>query len=267
MKDAVVVQGSTSLFQSEDSCSTQDNRSIPVTDGVCYQRKVKEARRGSGWSPNDNSLSNAEFTEIPFRLAKQFIVQYEWLGTMPSGFRKAYGLLWGGNLGCCCVFGSPNPMQIARSVFGGKHMDRVMQLHRGASTWWAHQHSASNLIGRCIRTLKKDGWGAVVAFSDPQAGEIGTVYQATNWKCCGLTAKRPDYYDASGKRKVGVFQVAGMTRQPRPRKYRYLYLLDESLRKDLKWESVSYPKRGAIIFSATSEPTGGRSSRRRRLKP
>ena len=210
---------------------------------LCHQKTVKEKRRGQGWSPTDSALARAELLPVPFRVAKRFILDYEWLGTMPSGFRCAYGLFWESNLGCCVVYGSPNPMQIARSVFGGQHTDRVMQLHRGASTWWAHEHAASFLLGRSLRLLKRDGWGAVVAFSDPQAGEIGTVYQASNWRYCGLTAKRPDYHDATGKRQVGHFAVAGLIRRERPRKHRYLYLLDHRLAPDLCWSTRVYPKR------------------------
>jgi len=211
---------------------------------ICHQRKIKDEKRGKGWSPSDNRLDRAVVMEIPFRMARSFILQYEYLGTMPSGFRTAYGLFWDHTLGCCCVFGSPNPMQIAKSMFGGKHMDSIMQIHRGASTWWAHEHSASFLIGESLRRLKAKGWKAVVAFADPQAGEIGTVYQATNWLCCGLTTKRPDYLDSGGRRQVGVFRVTqDMTRTVRPRKWRYVYILDKRVRKDMRWIPVPYPKR------------------------
>jgi hypothetical protein len=147
------------------------------------------------------------------------------------------------------VFGSPNPKQIANSVCGGKHVEKVWQIHRGACVWWAHEHSASKLISMSLDRVKRLGARVVVAFSDPMAGEVGTVYQATNWLYCGLTAKRPDYLDESGRRMVGVFSVRpGMVRVDRPRKHRYVFLLGsrgerKRLLSDLAWPVLSYPKR------------------------
>jgi len=221
--------------------------------GVAHQRVVRERLSTSEHTPLGLTLpvniADAEIKQVPFTSARDLIKKYEWLGTMPSGFRVAYGIFWEIYCGGVVVFGSPNPMQIAKSVFGGKWTDEVMQLHRGACVWWAHEHAASFLIGGALKRLSQDNkWRAVVAFADPAAGEIGTVYQATNWTYCGWTAKRPDYFDESGRRMVGNFQTAGLTRRPRPRKRRYLHLLGNrrlraESKKQLKWEEFPYDKR------------------------
>jgi hypothetical protein len=79
-----------------------------------------------------------------------------------------------------------------------EYADRLLQLQRGACVHWAHHHAASRLIAYSLAEEEKRGTRIVVAFSDPAAGEIGTVYQATNWLYCGFTEERPDYVDAGG---------------------------------------------------------------------
>lgn len=194
-------------------------------------------------------IKSAEMYRVGFRLAASIILDYEYLGTMPSGFRRAYGIFWGGHCGGVIVLGSPNPMQIANSLFGGQWTEQVMQVHRGACVWWSHEHSASRLIGYAIRDLSRSGkWRAVVAFADPDAGEIGTVYQATNWLYCGMTEKRPDYFDNSGNRMVGHFKADGLTRGERTRKRRYVIMLGDKRKKResvsaMRWPVLPYDKR------------------------
>jgi hypothetical protein len=77
---------------------------------------------------------------------------------------------------------------------GSSYAKKGIQLSRGACVHWAHPHSASKLIGGSLQLIKKMGYKYVIAFSDPEAGEIGTVYQATNWHYLGF-CKRGPYYD------------------------------------------------------------------------
>ncbi len=221
----------------------------------CHQRIVRErmeTERPPTLLPDCPDLpvaiTDASIRPVDFETARKVILQYEWLGTMPSGFRAAFGIFFDGYCGGVVVYGSPNPMQIAKSVCGGEHVDSVWQIHRGACVWWAHPHSASMLISASLAAVEKLGARIVVAFSDPEAGEVGTVYQATNWLYCGMTAKRPDYYLA-GKRLVGNFKTTEyMTKADRPRKHRYTYLLGSKperkrIRAALAWPVSEYPKR------------------------
>jgi hypothetical protein len=220
----------------------------------CHQRVIRERIADNppigllDSHPQNPSIQSADIVRVDFKTAKHIILQYEWLGTMPSGFRAAFGIFFGGVCGGVVVYGSPNPMQIAKSVCGGKYVKETWQLHRGACVWWAHEHSASKLIGVSLREVEKLGARIVVAYSDPRAGEIGTVYQATNWLYCGLTAKRPDY-EVDGKRKVGHFKVTGeMVRVDRQRKHKYVHILGnrrerKKIQASLAWPIMAYPKR------------------------
>jgi hypothetical protein len=62
---------------------------------------------------------------------------------------------------------------------------------RGACVHWAHPHAASFLISRaCAAAYRDFGWTVFFAYSDRMAGEIGTVYQACNWRYVGVGAGR-----------------------------------------------------------------------------
>lgn len=216
-------------------------------DVKAHQRIVRERMQAESASDLLGNpipdMGTAHISEVGFTTCKRFILQYEWLGTMPSGFKHGFGLYFSGMLGGVVVVGSPNPKQIARSVMGGKMVDAVVQIHRGACAWWAHEHAASFLIGGVLRRLRAMKYAMAVAFADPMAGEIGTVYQATNWLYCGMTAKRPDYF-LNGRRLVGNFKVTDeMTKADRPRKHRYAFALTRAARRALAWPVMDYPKR------------------------
>jgi hypothetical protein len=57
---------------------------------------------------------------------------------------------------------------------------------RGACTHLAPKNAASFLIRSACRLAYKDfGWCIFYAYADAEAGEIGNVYQASNWRYIG----------------------------------------------------------------------------------
>tara|TARA_R110002020_G_scaffold2488_1_gene11676 strand:+ start:18824 stop:19555 length:732 start_codon:yes stop_codon:yes gene_type:complete len=239
---------------------------------VCHQRQVRNRASlleggdnlfGKWWENLDRRIETAECRDIPHEQARKIIAQYEYLGTYCNAPIFAHGIYFSDHLAGCVVFGAPSPPNIAPSVMGEKEADRVIQLARGACVHWAHPHSASKLIASGLRSAESRGYGCVIAFSDPDAGEIGTVYQATNWLYCGLTAKRPDYFNARGVRVVGRFQKGDakkLTKGDRTRKHRYVFLLGnkrdrKNLRKCLRWETDAYPKRQGVSQATSTDPT------------
>jgi len=210
---------------------------------------------GAWWTDIEIDIGQAEMVEVGLRTASKIIEKYEYLGTMCNAPMFAYGIRFNGQLGGVVVYGSPSPPSLATSVISKDSSDKVIQLGRGACVHWAHPHAGSKLIAYSLKQVEKLGYKVVIAFTDPDAGEIGTLYQATNWLYCGLTAKRPDYFDAQGNRIVGhvgpIEQLSHVERRPRTRKGRYVFLLGNKSerrinRKLLKWEVEPYPKRLGI---------------------
>ena len=143
------------------------------------------------------SLQNAVVREIGRSEAEQIILRYEWLGNMGTTDFQ-FGLYFGEHLAGVVCFGRTAGTKTAKSVCGKEYAHQVKVLNRGACVHWAHPHSASFLITHACRLMSWKGYHIFVAYSDPSAGEIGTVYQACNWTYCGTTG-RPSGFVWTGK--------------------------------------------------------------------
>ena len=130
------------------------------------------------------SLKNAWVREITSAEAKKIILKYEWLGNMGTT-DHAFGLYFGEYLAGAVCFGRTAGTNTAKSVCGKEYAHLVKVLNRGACVHWAHPHSASFLIARACRLMTAKGYHVFIAYSDAEAGEIGTVYQACGWSYCG----------------------------------------------------------------------------------
>jgi hypothetical protein len=166
-----------------------------VLQPKAWQRIIREAQAALDPRPVA-SLEDAIVTEIPYEEAKKIILKYEWLGNMGTT-ERAFGLYIGQELAGVVCFGRTAGNNTAKSIAGKKWAEHVVTLSRGACVHWAPPHAASFLISAACRQMTKlAGWKTklgnqrkpsyiVVAYSDPEAGEIGTVYQACNWLYCG----------------------------------------------------------------------------------
>ncbi|MGA7791783.1 MAG: hypothetical protein WCA19_02010 [Candidatus Acidiferrales bacterium] len=144
------------------------------------------------------SLDSATVREISRADAKTIILKYEWLGNMGcTDF--TFGLYFGEHLAGVACFGRTAGTNTAASVCGKDYEHLVRVLNRGACVHWAHEHSASFLIPRACNLMAEKGFNIFVAYSDADAGEIGTVYQATNWHYCGTTNSASSGFVWSGK--------------------------------------------------------------------
>ena len=66
---------------------------------------------------------------------------------------------------------------------------------------WSPKNTNSKLIGESLKLFSKNEPLAkvVIAYADPSAGEIGTVYQATNWYYIGRGRSRKCVIDKDNK--------------------------------------------------------------------
>jgi hypothetical protein len=162
-----------------------DFRDFPV-NGKCHQRIVREivAEQPDPLLIEKRALasdfSNAIVREISYAEAKDVVIANEYLASMGTT-EFAYGPYVREHLAGVACFGRTAGTQVATSICGSEHAHRVATLCRGACVHWAHPHSASFLINAACREMTKKGYNVFVAYSDPAAGEIGTVYQASSW--------------------------------------------------------------------------------------
>ena len=140
---------------------------------------------GRYWENIDIDIKNATIKEVSYQTAKKIIIKYEWLGTMGTT-QIHYGIFFENHCAGVVCYGFFQAMQGYAKFVGVEFSKQGIQLSRGACVHWSHPHSGSKLIGQSLIDIKKRGYKYVVAFSDPEAGEIGTLYQATNWYYLGF---------------------------------------------------------------------------------
>lgn len=247
---------------------------------IAHQRLIREAQQAQNadGNPVPKDFSTAQVREISHAEAKTIILKYEWLGTMGMT-RRCFGLFFDGELAGVECFGATAGTGVPY-LCGTEHADRVMTLCRGACVHWAHPHSASYLISRACKLLAAaEGKNIFVAYSDTNAGEIGTVYQACNWFYCGKTADRGSLIVAPSGKVRDQRSIAHFVRDrcrrtntstffrkstraeireelvrtghkfvPRTPKHRYVGIYGENrLRQELtdalRWNVRPYPKR------------------------
>jgi hypothetical protein len=150
--------------------------------------------------PQNVDIKDAVLRETDYQTAKRIIEDYEWLGTMGTT-QYHYGIYYDGVCAGVVCFGYFQAMNTNSGghpyapYVGEKYGDRGIQLTRGACIFWAHEHSGSKLIAYGLREMAKKGYKYVIAFSDPEAGEIGTLYQATNWYYLGFSPGSDHHLD------------------------------------------------------------------------
>ena len=133
------------------------------------------------------SLKNGLVQEISKSEAKEIILKYEWLGNMGTS-DYAFGLYFGKHIAGAVCFGRTAGTKTDASICGTKYAHLVKTLNRGACVHWTHPHSASFLISHACRLMAQKGYHIFVAYADPSAGEIGTIYQACGWNYCGTAS-------------------------------------------------------------------------------
>jgi len=161
-----------------------------VTVEKAWQRIIREKKEieYERVSPVHNAnIKEAVCKKISYDEAKKIILEYEWLGSMGQG-THCYGIFFNDILAGAVCFGLPASLT-AGDMFGVENRSKAICLERGACVWWAHPHSASKLISFAVADMAKTTkYRIFFAYSDEDAGEIGTVYQACNWLYLGRMA-------------------------------------------------------------------------------
>lgn len=121
-----------------------------------------------------------------------------------------------------------------------------------------HKAPVSKIVSIAIRLLHKanPGLRLIVSYADPKEGHVGGIYQAGNWIYTGQTIKeKAPVLDGriSHNRVLSLRVKAGRaTRKTTqyvelPGKYRYLYPLDDAMRKRIELLRLPYPRRAPEV--------------------
>lgn len=169
-----------------------------------------------------------------------------------------YGLFRDEIMVGCISYGTPPSSPLRIGVAGKENSGKVLELNRLVLKNNL-KNEASFLIGKSLQLLKKDfGECYVVSFADTDQNHIGTVYKATNFIYCGLSAKRTDW-KIKGKEHLHGYTIADEFRgvknraaamrekygedfylKDRPRKHRYIYPVCSKTRRNRMIDSIKY---------------------------
>ncbi len=226
---------------------------------IAHQYRIREQATLQEPRPQIPSLDGCTVSPITKREAQPIILRYEWLGTMGHatawyGLRSAEGDL----LGVVGLGRSNVAKDLAR-------LGSAVCLQRGACVHYAPRNAASFLIRRAIRLAHREhGWTIFYAYADPDAGEVGTIYQALGWRYTGQGAgrtagrKRDQFVRPDGRKVdermlrqggVKLGDVLGWRRVQSSPKHRYVWIEGDA-QAQITIPSLPYPKRPRVASPA-----------------
>lgn len=205
-----------------------------------------------------------------YKAAKYACEHYHYAKRMPK-FKQVYIGVWEDRRFIGCVIFGLSVTPYLGERFGLSNI-QCAELTRIALT--THKSTISKIVKIALSMVKAQSPGLrlIVSYADPFHGHNGAVYQAANWVYIGLSAPITSYYwrgqwrnDSSIKRHFKEYPEERTKTLSRllPRKHKYLYPLDNKMRKQIEPLRQPYPKKcvGSIDVDASGyQPEEGGSN-------
>ena len=157
----------------------------------CYQYQkrldtLQEDMEKYGWSQEDIdniSLDDFVFSYIDSpnekKEATEFIKRYEWLGTIGSFPTHWFTARYNGILGGVIIMGMPNAFS---KLLGEETKNLERLIARGASASWCPFNLGSKFLMWAMKWMVENTrYRLFTCYSDPQAKEVGSIYQGLNF--------------------------------------------------------------------------------------
>ncbi len=132
-----------------------------------------------------NNLKCGDFTfqheekSLVYSEIKSFIERHEWLGKMSLYPTNIFTARYNGILAGVVIMDMPNAFS---KMLGDNTRKLERLISRGACISWSPKNLASSLVTFAIRWMVKNTqYRLFVAYSDSEAKELGTIYQACNF--------------------------------------------------------------------------------------
>lgn len=251
---------------------------------VAWQRQLRDRHMAEGVPPVPHlDVKRAIVRPVSRRIAEQIILKYEWLGTMSAQTTRHYGIFYGPYCGGVCCVGTSASGGINSHRELGISRNQLGVLARGACVHWAPPGSNSKLVAWTCRLLARETpLKLLLAYSDTDAGEIGTIYQACNWVYIGQGKSTTQFVAPNGRvydQKIvwdirfnngtlksvswtaqrDALLTAGWREQQSNPKHRYVYVIDKSdaaLMARIERMRRPYPKRAKHSSDAPGDQPG-----------
>lgn len=150
---------------------------------------------------------------------KEFIERHEWLGKLPARptHRFVARLKKNGHMAGAIVMATPNAFS---HILGKENRDKEKLISRGACISWAPKNLGSWLIMNSIKYMVKNtSFRIFSAYSDPEAKELGTIYQACNFIYLGQKSGTAKQYFDPNRPELGWFSDRDFRKKSKYRLY------------------------------------------------
>jgi len=189
-------------------------------------------------------VSDFEFQYVPktnelqCQKIKAFIERHEWLGKMPHRPTHRFIATYKGHLAGVIVMATPNAFS---NLLGKENKHKEKLISRGACNSWSPKNLASALIMFSIRWMvNHTEFRYFTAYSDTEARELGTIYQACNFIYLGQkSGSRFQYFDPTVPEK-GWFCSRNFRKSSAFKRY--------AAENQIKWEK-SWSSRDKIYWN------------------
>lgn len=187
-----------------------------------YQKRIdtlEEDMKLYNWSEEDVkniSLKEFEFSYIDSakdkKEATEFIKRYEWLGTIGSFPTHWFTARYRDILGGVVIMGMPNAFS---KIMGEETKNIERLIARGASASWCPFNLGSKFLMWAIKYMVDNTqYRLFTCYSDPQAKEIGSIYQGLNFyylgQKSGTTVRCVNPYNPSALISDRAFRARSM---------------------------------------------------------
>lgn len=153
-----------------------------------------------------NNLNIADFVlqheekEICYEEVKSFIERHEWLGRMSLYPTNIFTARYNGILAGVVIMDMPS---VFSKMLGDETRKIERLISRGACISWSPKNLGSSLIMFAIKWMVKNTrFRLFVAYSDIEAKELGTIYQACNFYYIGKKSGAKKQYKIESGRWV-----------------------------------------------------------------
>ena len=207
---------------------------------ICYQKTIREKRleedlASIGKNILNEPIDSYQINMVPFDTKhREFIETYEWLGTIGNSPKWTCEATCNGHLAGVILFNEP--ASYSKNILNEDTKGLECLIQRGACASWAHKHLGSKMIMFGCRWVAKNTSKKIfVAYSDPAANEIGTIYQACNFDYLGNSYGAKYRYKHSTFKNGKLFSAQSLRRTSVLKQF----LKNTGIRWDKSWEKAN----------------------------
>lgn len=147
----------------------------------------------------------------------KFIKKHEWLGKMPNRPTHRFTARYNGILAGVIVMTTPNTFS---KLLGDGTKDIEKLISRGACVSWSPKNLGSWIVMKSIKwMIANTPFRVFTAYSDPEAKELGSIYQACSFIYLGKNSGANKQYLDPSNIKIGWFSDRHFRHKGMYRKY------------------------------------------------